>query len=162
MQERSHDQKQTDIIVAVVNVISDACSCDFTSENIINSVFSCRSSETQVVFKAHLNYTSPFGSHTADELVSFFLHWVSSGPPLTVTGTVFSVDPSCPAELESLTSEDCVRQLLPTPTTLMINATIIWGPVFGVAVLLLLVVIIAMTSLFYIRQRRKKAIALSR
>ena len=39
-------------------------------------------------------------------IVMLFSSWVSSEPSLTVTGTVLSVDPTCPVELESLTDED--------------------------------------------------------
>ena len=70
-------------------------------------MFSCPNFQTKVVFKAHLRYSSGISTKTADELVTSFSSWVKSGPSLTVSGSVLNVDPTCPAEVESLTDEDC-------------------------------------------------------
>ena len=120
-------------------------------------MFSCRSSETQVVFKARFSYTSPVGTYSADDLVLLFSSWVSSGPSLTVTGTVLSVDPACPVELESLTDEDCTR---PNPPTLSdtLNVTAIWAGALGgvvvFATIIIVIVIIALISIRYSRQTK--------
>ena len=76
-----------------------------------------------------------------------FLSWVSGGPSLTVTGTVLSVDPTCPVELGSLTDEDCLRPNLPMVSDAL-NVTIIWagalGGVLAIAVMIVIVIIVLM------------------
>ena len=71
------------------------------------------------LFSKHTSATHA-GSYTAEGLVMLFSSWVSGGPSLTVTGTVLSVDPTCPVELGSLTDEDCLR---PNPPILAIRHT---------------------------------------
>ena len=125
-------------------------------------MFSCRSSETQVVFKAHLSYTSPVGTYSADDLVMLFSSWVGSGPSLTVTGTVLSVDSTCPVELESLTDKDCRR---PNPPALSdtLNVTTIWagalGGVLGIAITIMIVIIVLMSVRY---SHRTKTLNISR
>ena len=75
----------------------------------------------------------------------------SSGPSLTVAGTVLSVDPTCSVELESLIDEDCRR---PSPATLpptlsdALNVTTIWagalGGVLGITIVIVTVIIIVL------------------
>ena len=75
----------------------------------------------------------------------------SSGPSLTVAGTVLSVDPTCSVELESLTDEDCRR---PSPATLpptlsdALNVTTIWagalGGVLGITIVIVTVIILVL------------------
>ena len=87
--------------------------------------------------------------------------WVTSGPSLTVAGTVLSVDPTCSVELESLTDEDCRR---PSPATLpptlsdALNVTTIWagalGGVLGIAIMIVIVIIIIVISVRHSRQTK--------
>ena len=123
-------------------------------------MFSCRGSETQVVFKARLSYTGPVGTYSANDLVIFFSSWVMSGRSLslTVTGTVFTVDPTCPAELESLTAEDCVNPNSPVSDTL--NTNIIWTCALGGSVVIVMIIIIVVISIWC--AHRKKKLKLSR
>jgi hypothetical protein len=150
--------------VQVADVINGACSCGFSDTNITASVFSCRNSQTQVVFKAHLSYTSQAGTHyTAEDLVTLFSLWVSSGPSLTMTGTVLSVDPTCqPVELESLTDEDCLRPNPPMSSDTL-NITTIWagalGGILGIAIVTAIMIIVLMSVRYY---RRTKTLNFSR
>ncbi len=136
----------------VADVIDSACSCGFSATNITESVFSCRSSQTQVVFKASLSYTSQAGTYTAEDLVTLFSSWVSSGPSLTVTGTVLSVDPTCPVDLESLTDEDCLRPNPPMSSDTL-NITTIWagalGGILGIAIVTVIVTIVLVSVRCY-------------
>ena len=143
----------------VAQIIASACSCGFSATNITESVFSCRSSKTQVVFKARLNYTSPAGSYTAEDLVMLFSSWVSRGPSLTVTGTVLSVDPTCPVELGSLTDEDCLR---PNPPILSdtLNITAIWaGALGGILAITIIMTVIVIIVLMLVRYSRRTKIS---
>ena len=45
-----------------------------------------------------------------------------------MTGTVLSVDPTCPVELGSLTDEDCLR---PNPLDILNITTILWAGTLG-------------------------------
>ena len=82
--------------------------------------------------------------------MTFFSSWISSGPSLTVTGTVLSVDPTCPVELESLTEEDCRR---PNPPTLSdtLNVTIIWAGALGGVLGIVIIIVIVIIVLIWIR-----------
>ena len=84
------------------------CSCDFTQSNIQNNEFSCRSIEDSVVFRAEVIYASFV--YTADELVEFISEWVQTAPSLVVgpARSRVDVDSSCPTELDSFLSKDCV------------------------------------------------------
>ena len=92
-----------------------------------------------------------------------FSSWVSSGPSLTVAGTVLSVDPTCSVELESLTDEDCMR---PNPPILSdtLNVTTIWagalGGVFGIAMIVIVILIILLILGRHFR--RTKTLKISR
>lgn len=91
-----------------------------------------------------------------------FSSWVGSGPSLTVTGTVLSVDPNCPVELESLTDEDCRK---PNPPTLSdtLNVTAIWAGALGGFLGIAIIVVILMIVLLSVRySRRTKSLDLSR
>ena len=93
-----------------------------------------------------------------------FSSWVSGGPSLTVTGTVLSVDPSCPVELESLTDEDCLRPNLPMVSdAAALNVTTIWagtlGGVLAIAIMIVIVIIVLMLVRY---SRRTKMLNISR
>ena len=91
-----------------------------------------------------------------------FSSWISSGPSLTVTGTVLSVDPTCPVELESLTDEDCLRPNLPMVSDAP-NVTTIWagtlGGVLAIAIMIVIVIIVLMLVRY---SRRTKTLNISR
>ena len=85
--------------------------------------------------------------------------WVSSGPSLTVTGTVLSVDPTCPVELESLTDEDCLR---PSPPILSdtLNITTIWaGALGGILAITIIMTVIVIIVLMLVRYSRRTKIS---
>ena len=142
-------------------MIRDRCACDFNSENIAESLFSCRSSETQVVFKAEIFfYSDQPEQFSADNITRFVSAWVSSGSSLTVTGVVLSVDPSCPVVVESLTTEDCV-QSLPSNEFVNDSSIIIWGPVIG-TIIIITVLVTVVLLFFCFQQRKSRSTSLSR
>ena len=127
------------------------CSCGFTQANILNTEFSCRSSEDSVVFRAEIAYASFI--YTADELLEFISQWVQNGPSIVVGASRLNVDSNCPTQLDSFLARDCV----PTDQgeTQGSDSTIaIIGSVFG-SVCVLLIVIIVMTLVCHWRKIRK-------
>ena len=80
--------------------------------------------------------------------------WVSSGPSLTVTGTVLSVDPTRPVELGSLTDEDCLR---PNPPILSdtLNITMIWAGALGGILAIVIMIVIVIIVLILVRYSRR-------
>ena len=142
-------------------MIRDRCACDFNSENIAESLFSCRSSEAQVVFKAEIFFYSDQPEQlSADNITRFVSAWVSSGSSLTVAGVVLSVDPSCPVVVESLTTEDCV-QSLPSNEFVNESSIIIWGPVIG-TIIIITVLVTVVLLFFCFQQRKSRSTSLSR
>ena len=88
-----------------------------------------------------------------------FSSWVSSGPFLTVTGTVLSVDPTCPVELGSLTDEDCLR---PNPPDTL-NITMIWAGTLGGILAIASMIMIMVTVVMLVQySRRTKTSNISR
>ena len=147
----------------LIHVIQDRCNCDFT---IVESLFSCRSSQTQVVFKARIYYTynsSQPNYFSTDNITKIISAWVSSGPSLTVAGVVLSVDPSCPVQVESLTAEDCIQSL---PSNDIHNSSyssvVIWGPIIGTLIFITAVLVIfIMLLISCFRHRKSRSTSLS-
>ena len=91
-----------------------------------------------------------------------FSLWVSGGPSLTVTGTVLSVDPTCPVELESLTDEDCFRPNPPMVSDAL-NVTTIWaGALGGILAIVIVIVIVIIVLMLVGYSRRTKTSNISR
>ena len=85
--------------------IESSCSCDFTSDNIINAKFVCNDYEsTHVVMRAYISYT---GAIHANELVTIISMWIRNGPNLTLNESVVAIDPTCPVKMDFLTPNDC-------------------------------------------------------
>ena len=139
-------EKSQDIRSAVADVVEMMCSCGFTAANIQDSEFSCRSIEDTVVFRAEIVYV---GSFTADGLVEFISDWVQGGASIVTDGTRRAIDNSCPTQLDTFLSEDCVST--DQGETLSTGA-IVGGIVGGVCVLL----IITSTIIVVIVVRRRK------
>lgn len=147
----------------LLDIIQDRCNCDFNLENIAESLFSCRSSETQVVFKAQIYYiynSSQPEQFSADNITKIVIAWVSGGPSLTVAGVVLSVDPTCPVETQSLLAEDCV-QSLPSNDSSSDSSAVIWGLIIGIFFIItaVLVTVILLFSCF--RRRKSRSTSLS-
>lgn len=146
----------------LLKVIQDTCNCDFNSKNIAKSLFSCRSSQTQVVFKAQVYYNSSQPEQfSADNITKIVSIWVSSGPSLTIAGVILSVDPSCPVQVESLTAEDCV-QSLPSDEFSNISSAIIWGPIIGVLIIIIAILVTVILLFSCFQRRKSKSTSLSR
>ena len=77
-------------------------------------------------------------------------------------GTVLSVDPTRPVELESLTDEDCLR---PNPPKLsdILNITTIWaGALGGILAIAIMIVIMVIVLILVRYSRRTKTSNISR
>ena len=133
----------------MVDIVEMMCSCGFTEANIQNNEFSCRSTEDSVdsvVFRAEIVYV---GSFTADELVEIISDWIQGGASIVADRTRHAIDNSCPTQLDSFRSEDCVST--DQGETLSTGA-IVGGILGGVCVLLIITSIIIVVILV---QRRK-------
>ena len=141
-------KKSEDIISAVADIVETRCSCGFTAVNIQDNEFSCRSIENTVVFRAEIMYS---GNFNADELVGFISDWIQGGASIVTDGTRLAVDNSCPTQLDSFLSDDCVST--DQGETLSTGA-IVGGIVGGVCVLLISTSII--TVVILVRRRKLK------
>lgn len=151
-------------MTSLLNVIRDRCNCDFNSENIAESLFSCRSSQTQVVFKAQIYYTynsSQPEQCDVENITRIINVWVSNGPSLTISGVVLNVDPSCPVQAESWTAEDCV-QSLPSNEFSNDSSAIIWGPIIGILIIIIAVLVTIILPFSCFQRRKSKSTSLSR
>ena len=136
------------------------CSCEFTSDNIIEDNFSCRESQGQfrntVVYRAMIILQVPASITDADDIVSNINLWVQSEPSVIVDGITLALDPGCPAVLDSFDSNDCESpsdQANPSSSSSLL-ITIIVGVAVAVVVIILLLIIAAVTIVVY---RRRKA-----
>ena len=136
------------IISAVADLFKMRCSCGFTVAHIADNEFSCRSVENTAVFRAKMMYA---GNFNAGELVGFISDWVQGGASIVVDGTKLAVDNSCPTQLDSFLSDDCVST--DQGETLNTGA-IVGGIVGGVCVLLIFTSII--TVVILVRRRKLK------
>ena len=141
-------KKSQDILSAVADVVEARCSCGFTAAHIQDNEFSCRSIENTVVFRAEIMY---YGNFNAGELVGFVSYWVQGAASIVADGTRLAVDNSCPTQLDSFLSEDCVST--DQGETLNTGA-IVGGIVGGVCVLLIFTSII--TVVILVRMRKLK------
>ena len=148
-QDENRDQKEVDIVSAVVQSVQGDCSCNFTEANIQNFEFSCRSIENTVVFRAEIVYTA-FGEdlYTADVLVALVSTWAQSGTSISVDSTRLDVDPSCPTQLESFQAGDC--------ETTGDSFAALGGAIGAVCVLLIVIGIIIMIVILVRRRRKQK------
>ena len=141
-------KKSQDILSDVADVVEMRCSCGFTAAHITDNKFSCRSIENTVVFRAEIMYS---GNFNAGELVGFISDWVQGGASIVADGTKLAVDNSCPTQLDSFLSDDCVST--DQGETLNTGA-IVGGIVGGVCVLLIFTSII--TVVILVRRRKLK------
>jgi len=145
-----------DVVSAVVQSVQGDCSCNFTEANIPNFEFSCRSIENTVVFRAEIVYTA-FGEdpYTADVLVALVSTWAQSGTSISVASTRLDVDPSCPAQLESLEAGDCESETV-TGEPGGTSVAAVGGAVGAVCVLLMLVITVLVVVILLQRTRKWK------
>ena len=57
-----------------------------------------------MIIKAQISYTGPVN---ANELVNIISSWIRNSPNLTINGTILVIDPTCPVEVDLLTSDSC-------------------------------------------------------
>ena len=90
------------------------CSCEFTSNNIIEDAFSCRGSQGEfsntVVYRAMITLQVPDTMTDADDIVANINQWVQTEPSVIVNGITLALDSKCPAMLDSFDSNDCISE----------------------------------------------------
>ena len=146
IQGSDREGKFAAIITEVARVVRESCFCNFTSANVIANVFSCITSTDEVVFKAELIYADTV---SGDELVQVISQWADGMPSIIYDGTLLSVDPTCPTELESLFAEDCVASSQPSVTAITAGVTI--GVIGGLLIAIIIAVIVV--TLLALRRR---------
>ena len=116
LQTTNKEQKVSDIVSGVSDVVSEMCSCSFVTDIIKSYEFSCRGSASSVVFRAELKYYSYTEEYTASDFVEIISSWVENGASLAVDDSRLSVDSTCPTYLESFEADDC-QSFSPPPTS---------------------------------------------
>ena len=139
------------------------CSCEFTSNNVIDDAFSCQGSqgefEDTVVYRAMITLQVPASITDADSIVTNINQWVQTKPRVRVDGVILDVDPDCPTMLDSFNSDDCVteepsNQANPTSTSSSPVGVIIGtAAAISVAVVVVIVLIIVIIILVYCRRK---------
>ena len=145
------------------------CLCEFNSSNIIDDAFSCHGFQEEfrntVVYRAMITLRVPFSVTDADDIVNLLSNWVESMPSMTVNGIALTLDPGCPAMLDSFDSNDCVTEAphtdqtnQPTSSSSSSSSSSSVGIIVGAtvaAVVILLLIIVAI--ILYIYYRRKSS-----
>ena len=134
------------------------CSCEFTSNNIINDAFSCQGSQGQlrntVVYRAMITLQVPASITDADNIVTIINQWVQTEPRVRVDGVILDVDPDCPTMLDSFNSDDCVIEGPSNPTSSSSSPVgIIIGVVVAAVVVVIVVIIIILAIGMYRRHK---------
>ena len=154
-QSTNREQKLSDIVSGVTEVVKQSCSCNSFVKDIIQShQFICVYDAAQVVFRAEMRYYSYTEEHTASDFVEIVATWVGEGATLVVDGLQLSVDASCPTEVESFEVEDC---LTITSTQGVFSVATIGSIGGGTASLLVLLVLITACIAVAVKFRRKKS-----
>ena len=109
MQDLLQKDKLNSIRDGVLAAIESLCLCILPVNTIDNAVFSCRDSNTAVVYKAHISITNNLMS--SNQMLHLISKWVKTSPSVIVLRTLLQLDPSCPTELETLLSDDCQSPL---------------------------------------------------
>ena len=90
------------------------CSCEFTTDNIIEDTFSCRGSQGEfsntVVYRAMITLQVPDTITDANDIVANIDQWVRTQPSVIVNGITLALDSECPAMLDSFNSDDCISE----------------------------------------------------
>ena len=145
-----------EIKLQVMQAISPRCSCMF---NIVDENFSCRESqgnfENTVVFRARVTVQDSAALFPADNVVTDIDDWVESSPSIIVGLATLDIDPSCPAMLPSIDSDDCkIVTESPSPSSSDSSSIgVIVGAVLAVVVVILILVIIVVAVLVYLRRK---------
>ena len=95
-----------------MGIVNDKCFCKFNESNVLNRMFSCRSTEnTTTMFRAEITYQpSRLMPYSADDLVQFISDWVQSGASIVVDGTRLNVNSTCPNATKFNSSANCVNE----------------------------------------------------
>ena len=74
--------------------------------NIDEGVFTCRTTQTQTIFRTTINGTR---EASAVQAAADLQKWVESGPVVKVEWYLVNVSQSCPVSIDSLTEEECIE-----------------------------------------------------
>ena len=81
------------------------CNCDFSSSDIYSGEFSCRTTSTEVIYRAIINSSSE--SHTATELVNFMENWLLSDGTLLYNKFRLQLAQNCSLCIKSFSEAEC-------------------------------------------------------
>ena len=137
------------------------CSCKFTSNNIIDEIFSCQGSHGQfkntVVYRGKISLQVPASVTDAHDIVAIINQWVQSNPVVTVNGVTLEIDSGCPALLDSFDSNDCVTEAPPDQTsTSSSSSPLPFGIIIGVSVVVVVIILLIIIVIIIVVYRRKK------
>ena len=141
------------------------CSCEFSSNNIIDDAFSCKGSQGElsntVVYRAMISLQVPASIIDADSIVTNINQWVQTEPRVRVDGITRDVDPDCPTILDSFNSDDCVievpsNQTNPTSTSSS-SSSLPLGIVIGAAVAAVVVIVLIIIVIIIVVYCRHKS-----
>ena len=111
MQESHQEEKLNSIRNGILAAVEDLCSCTVPENSIHDAVFSCRNSNRAVVFKAQISIENEVMS--ADQMLKIISSWAKTSPSIMVLRSLLQVDPTCPAELETILADDCQKPIHP-------------------------------------------------
>ena len=142
------------------------CSCEFTSNNIIDDTFSCQGSQGEfrntVVYRAMITLQVPASVTDADDIVTDINQWVQTKPRVGVNGVTLDIDPDCPTMLDSFAGDDCVTetppdQTNPSSSSSSSSSSSPFGIIIGVAVavVIILILIIVVVIAIVVCRRHK-------
>ena len=98
-------QKLKDVTNAIEKELGDLCTCDITSNNIIEETFLCFDGSSHfVTYQAQLRGTPEADSHT---LIGYLEKWVSGEPSVLIQGVLIRIDNDCPVSITSIDDIEC-------------------------------------------------------
>ena len=99
------EEKADDISMTIVDILSQRCQCEFTSDLIGSEGFQCfPESRDAVTFRAEI---SEAPTTSVSVLVSHLTDWISSGTAISIGALFITVDRTCSIVIASFISEEC-------------------------------------------------------
>ena len=135
------------------------CSCEFTSNNVIDDTFSCRGSQGQfkntVVYRAMITLQVPASITDADNIVIVLSEWVGSEPSVRVNRVTLDIDSDCPTMLDSFNSNDCEAPSDGTNPSSSSSSSSSVGIIVGAVVAAVVVILLLITTIVIIVMYRR-------
>ena len=147
-------EKLADITSSVISAVNSRCQCSLAVNHISTEHFLCTSGQQVVLYRAELH-----GSHDCAQVLSYIEQWVGEGQTsVIVHGNSVKVDPNCPVEINSSTSEtDCVRPTTAGPPSgSFLNTGAITGGVGGVLSIGIIILAAVVAGMCVGRHRKKQ------